>query len=576
MPNPTSKKTTVTTTTTNKKPQTPTATTKEKQIKNIPPTTTTTTTTKTPPKLQINKTKKSTEVKEEEDDNTTKIIESLNNKKRKQPPTKIIEKDDDEEEVTTKGKLLNQVDDGDKVEEDEEDFIYEEDENEANNNNKKIEKKPIKSKVPEDATFESLGVHPQIIEACYKLGFTKPTEIQRETIPFALQGRDVIGLAQTGSGKTAAFAIPVLQRLLAAPQSLFALVLAPTRELAFQIAEQFEALGAIINVKCSVLVGGVEVMPQAISLAKKPHIVVGTPGRVLQHLESTKGFNLRSIKFFIMDEADRLFSAEFEEEINKILKVIPKERNTLLFSATMTSKVAKLQRASLNKPVKAQVATKYTTVDTLQQQYIFIPHKFKECYLVYILTEMAGNLTIIFTSTCASSNKLALLLRNLGLEAIPINGDMEQTKRLAALNKFKIGSKNILVATDVAARGLNIPEVDLVINFDVPSNSKEYIHRVGRTARAGKSGRSITFVTQYDIELYQRIEHVLQKKLDEYPTEQDNVLVLLERVNEANRIATNTLKETGMSEKRVAEDSEESTHIKKRKVEKKTTKKKKY
>ncbi|GAM25412.1 hypothetical protein SAMD00019534_085870 [Acytostelium subglobosum LB1] len=435
--------------------------------------------------------------------------------------------------------------------------------------------------VSEKTTFTALGVHPQIVEACDKLGFKHPTEIQKESIPYAIKGRDIVGLAQTGSGKTAAFAIPILQSLLQAPQPLYALVLAPTRELAFQISEQFEAIGAIIGVKCAVLVGGFDNMAQSMALARKPHIIVGTPGRVVFHLENTKGFNLKSLKYLVLDEADRLLSMDFEEEINTILKVIPRERNTYLFSATMTKKVVKLQRASLTNPVKVSVATKYTTNDTLMQQYLFIPHKHKDCYLAYILNELAGNSVIIFTSTCATSTKLAIMLRNLGFGAIPINGQMDQSKRLASLNKFKAGDKAILVATDVAARGLDIPSVDLVINYDVPLNSKEYIHRVGRTARAGKTGRAITIVTQYDVEIYQRIEYCLDKKLEEFPTEEDTVLVLLERVNDAVRIALMEIKEAGMSEKekRGLDDSEQSGsgQLKKRKVtEKKVIKKKKY
>ncbi|EFA78288.1 putative RNA helicase [Heterostelium album PN500] len=426
-------------------------------------------------------------------------------------------------------------------------------------------------------TFEKLGVDPQIVEACKKLGFKNPTEIQRKAIPEALAGKDIVGLAQTGSGKTAAFSIPMLQALLAKPSGLFGLVLAPTRELAVQISDQIEALGAVIGVKCAVLVGGIDTMSQSMALAKKPHIIVGTPGRVVYHLENTKGFNLKTLKYFVMDEADRLLGMDFEEEINTILKVIPKDRNTFLFSATMTSKVAKLQRASLNDPVKIQVATKYSTVDTLQQEYIFIPYKHKECYLTYILNELAGNSVIIFTSTCAASTKLAIMLRNLSFKAIPINGQMDQSKRLSSLNKFKAQTMDILVATDVAARGLDIPSVDLVINYDVPVSSKEYMHRVGRTARAGRTGRAVTLVTQYDVEIYLRIEHALEQKLEEFPTEQESVLVFSERVNEAIRVATNEIKEAGLSEKekRSMDDSEQSTgHLKKRKVEKKVIKKK--
>ncbi|KRX97552.1 putative ATP-dependent RNA helicase DDX47, partial [Trichinella pseudospiralis] len=400
------------------------------------------------------------------------------------------------------------------------------------------------------------GVVPVLCEACKQLNWTEATKVQVEAIPLALQGRDVIGLAETGSGKTAAFALPILQALLEHPQRLFALVLTPTRELAYQIAEQFEALGACIGIKVAVIVGGVDMVTQALCLAKKPHVIVATPGRLVDHLENTKGFNLRSLKYLVMDEADRILDMDFESEVNKILQVIPRERKTYLFSATMTKKVSKLQRASLHDPVKVEVSSKYQTVDKLQQHYIFIPQKFKvselhtnnfysgnfvlfteDCYLVYILNEMAGKSCIVFTSTCANSLRTALLLRNLGFTAVPLHGQMSQAKRLGALNKFKAKDRSILIATDVASRGLDIPHVDLVINFDIPTHSKDYIHRVGRTARAGRAGISITFVTQY------RIEYLLGKQLPLYKTEEPEVLSLLERVTEANRIAKMQVKE---------------------------------
>jgi ATP-dependent RNA helicase DDX47/RRP3 len=197
-----------------------------------------------------------------------------------------------------------------------------------------------------------------------------------------------------------------------------------------------------------------------------------------------------------MDEADRLLNMDFGPDIDKILKVIPKERHTYLFSATMTTKVVKLQRASLASPVKIEVSSKYSTVDTLMPYYIFIPAKYKDTYLAYILNELSGNSAIIFTDTCAEAQRVSLLLRHLGFSAVPIHGNMTQPKRLGALSKFKSQGKNILVATDVASRGLDIPQVDVIINFKLPAYPKEYIHRVGRTARAGRFGKSISFVTQ--------------------------------------------------------------------------------
>lgn len=392
-------------------------------------------------------------------------------------------------------------------------------------------------------TFASLGVCEQLTEACDALGWKKPSPIQVQSIPLALEGRDLIGLAQTGSGKTAAFGIPILQALLEKPQPLFACVLSPTRELAIQIAEQIEALGSGIGVKCVVVVGGVDMMAQAIALAKRPHILVGTPGRLLDHLSNTKGFNLRALKYLVLDEADRLLNMDFEQEIDEILKVIPRERKTYLFSATMTNKVAKLQRACLKNPAKVEVSSKYSTVDTLKQHYLFVPAKHKDCYLVFLLNEMSGSTTMVFTRTCESTRRIALILRNLGLEAIPISGQMSQPKRIGALNKFKAGERNILICTDVASRGLDIPSVDMVINYDIPTNSKDYIHRVGRTARAGRSGLAVSLVTQYDVELYQRIEQLIGKKLTTFPAEQEEVLQLYERVNEAQRISATKIRE---------------------------------
>lgn len=417
----------------------------------------------------------------------------------------------------------------------------------------------------EKVTFESLGVIDVLCEACQQLGWKTPTKIQREAIPVALEEKDIIGLAETGSGKTGAFAIPVLQALLANPQRLYCLVLTPTRELAFQISEQFEALGSSIGVKCAVIVGGMDMMSQSLTLAKKPHVIIASPGRLVDHLENTKGFNLRALKYLIMDEADRILNLDFEKEIDTILKVIPRERRTYLYSATMTKKVQKLQRASLQNPVKVEVATKYTTVEKLQQSYLFIPNKYKDCYLVSILNDLAGNSFMVFCGTCNNVQRMALLLRNLGLPVVPLHGQMSQTKRLGALNKFKSKDRSVLIATDVASRGLDIPHVDVVINFDIPTHSKDYIHRVGRTARAGRSGRSITFVTQYDVELYQRIEQLIGKKLPLYPTVEDEVLVLMERVMEAQRTAKIGMREMDEKKKnkrRMEDDDEESQAIK--------------
>jgi ATP-dependent RNA helicase DDX47/RRP3 len=419
-------------------------------------------------------------------------------------------------------------------------------------------------------SFQSLGVCEALVDACNHLGWKSATRIQEKVLPDALAGRDIIGLAETGSGKTGesrhitqhcyifaflfphlsrvcagAFCLPMLQALLDNPVrgAVFGVVLAPTRELAFQIHAVVEGLGQTMGASSLCIVGGVPITQQSIALGRNPHILVATPGRLLDHLTNTKGFHLRKLRYLVLDEADRMLSLDFEKELNELLQVIPEDRRTLLFSATMTSKVQKLQRACLKDPVKVEVSTKFQTPKTLLQSYLFIPAKYKDCYLTYLINEFAGQSILVFGATCNNVQRLALMLRNLGFPAICLHGQMTQPKRLGALHKFTSGSRSILICTDVAARGLDIPSVDLVINFDLPGHGKDYIHRAGRTARAGRSGRAIAMVTQYDVEVYQRLEGLLGKKLPEYKLDEETVLVLLERVSEAQRLATRELKE---------------------------------
>jgi len=415
---------------------------------------------------------------------------------------------------------------------------------------------PKKSEMEEDddeeiiskSTFQSLGVLDGICKAISTLNWTHASRIQKESLPHSLAGKDIIGLAETGSGKTGAFTIPILQALLENPQrnAVFAVILAPTRELAFQIHEVTSALGGTIGAKTVCIVGGVDSASQCIALARNPHIITATPGRLVDHLTNTKGFHLKKLKYLVMDEADRMLSMDFEAELNQILEVVPDStqgRRTMLFSATMTSKVQKLQRASLSDPVRIEVATKFQTPKKLLQSYVFIPAKYKDVYLTYLINEHAGKSILVFGATCNNVQRLALMLRNLGFPAVCLHGQMPQPKRLGALTKFKSGGREILICTDVASRGLDIPSVDIVINFDLPGHGKDYIHRVGRTARAGKSGKAIAMVTQYDVEVYQRLETLLGKKLPERKLDEETVLILHERVSEAQRMATRELKE---------------------------------
>lgn len=387
--------------------------------------------------------------------------------------------------------------------------------------------------------FRSLGLIDILVEAVEALNFKKPTSIQEHAIPPALEGRDIMGFAATGSGKTAAFALPVLQALYQKPAPLFCVVLSPTRELAHQTAQQFQALGAPMGVKTAVIIGGEDSMQQAMALSRKPHIIVATPGRLLDHLEKTKGFHLRHLQYLVLDEADRLLDMDFKEPIGRMLEIIPTKRHTYLFSATPSKDIESLQRASLRNPVRISISNKITTVDTLLEYYVFTPLKHKDATLVYILNELAGKSVIVFVNTKDEGTRIPMMLESLGFSCVPINGNMTQEARLNALNKYRAGSKNILVATNVAARGLDIPLVDCVINYQVPDNAADYVHRVGRTARAGRSGKAITMCAQYDVIRYTNIEKEVHgdKKLPEFPVEKEGVMLLLGSIEEAQRQA---------------------------------------
>jgi ATP-dependent RNA helicase DDX47/RRP3 len=393
-------------------------------------------------------------------------------------------------------------------------------------------------------SFRDLGVIKELCDACDRMGFASPRPIQIEAIPFALEGRDIIGIAETGSGKTAAFALPMLQALIENPAPLFGLILAPTRELANQIKKHVEGLGAIINVRCVEITGGTPIIDQAKALQKSPHVVVATPGRLVDHLENTKGFHLRNVKYLVFDEADKLLDLNFSDAINKILKVLPRERRTHLFSATLSDKVGSLQRASLRNPVKVSASsTNIKTVKDLVQRWVLTPAARKDLYLVHILRDQfADKKAIVFARTIAKTQELALLLRALGFSAIPMHGDLPQSARNAALARFVSGERSILVATDVAARGLDIRAVDLVLNYDVPDSSDTYVHRVGRTARAGKAGQAVSLVTQYDAEVWLRLEAYLGGEVPKMEISED-VMVLADSVGEAQVEAKRKLKE---------------------------------
>lgn len=396
-------------------------------------------------------------------------------------------------------------------------------------------------------TFQSLGISSLICEEILKMQWNYPTSIQEKVLTSALTGRDIVCVAETGSGKTGAFILPIVQSLIDNPKLnlVHALILTPTRELAFQINSLVKTIVNKFEIRSSCIVGGFNSTAQAIDLAKNPHIIIATPGRLVDHLEHTKGFHLRKIRYLIIDEADKMLSMDFQNEINKVLYSISnsrKGRQTMLFSATMTSRVKNLQRASLLNPVCIELSSEFSTPSDLIQYYTFVPAKYKDVYLTYIINENSGQKIMVFSRTCNNVIRLSYMLRNLGFPVTALHGRLSQLKRIQALTKFKNGKRTILISTDVASRGLDIPSVNYVVNFDLTEDFKGYIHRVGRTARSGNSGISISMVTQFDVNLYQRLEIFIGRKLPEFKIDERFVLKLHERVCEAQRLATRRLK----------------------------------
>ncbi|KAM9620536.1 putative ATP-dependent RNA helicase DDX49 [Morphnus guianensis] len=392
------------------------------------------------------------------------------------------------------------------------------------------------------AEFRALGLAPWLAEQARQVGLNRPTPVQAACIPPVLQGRDCLGCAKTGSGKTAAFVLPVLQVLSEDPYGIFCLVLTPTRELAYQIAEQFRVLGKPLGLKDCVVVGGLDMVAQALELSRKPHVVIATPGRLADHLRSSNTFSLRKLKFLVLDEADRLLEqgcADFTADLEVILEAVPARRQTLLFSATLTDTLNELKGLAANRPFFWEAVSEVRTVDELDQRYLLVPEAVKDAYLVHLIQTFQDEhedwSIIIFTKTCKDCQVLNMMLRKYNFPSIALHSMMKQRQRFAALAKFKSSIFKILIATDVAARGLDIPTVQVVINHNTPGLPKIYIHRVGRTARAGRKGIAITLVTQYDIHLVHAIEEEIKLKLQEFSVEERFVLDILTQVNVTRR-----------------------------------------
>ena len=386
-----------------------------------------------------------------------------------------------------------------------------------------------------EVTFADLGLSDQVLKALSDVGYEKPSAIQAATIPPLLAGRDVVGLAQTGTGKTAAFALPILSRLDLAQKSPQALVLAPTRELALQVCEAFERYGAHIKgVHVLPVYGGQGYGVQLSALRRGVHVVVGTPGRIMDHLE--KGtLDLSELRFLVLDEADEMLNMGFAEDVETILADTPDDKNVALFSATMPAQIRRISKKYLDDPAEITVKGKTTTSANTTQRYLTVSYPQKVDALTRILEVENFEGMIVFVRTKNETETLAEKLRARGFSAMAINGDVAQVQRERTVNQLKSGKLDILVATDVAARGLDVERISHVVNYDIPTDTESYVHRIGRTGRAGRSGDAISFVTPRERYLLKHIEKATRQPLTQMqlPTAEDVNATRLSRFDDA-------------------------------------------
>jgi len=366
--------------------------------------------------------------------------------------------------------------------------------------------------------FENLNIIEPILKALKEEGYTNPTAIQEKSIPHLIKGRDILGCAQTGTGKTASFAIPVLQNIATnegtekGPKQIKALILAPTRELAIQIEESFTAYGKHLNIKNLVIFGGVPQNPQTRALKQGVDVLIATPGRLID-LVNQKFIDLQNVKYFVLDEADRMLDMGMINDVKKIIAKLPKVRQNMLFSATMPNEVSNLVNSILKDPIKVEVAPVSSTVDRITQEVYFISKKNKKSLLIDILKDKSITSVLVFSRTKRGANVITKELVNAGIEAQAIHGDKSQNQRQLALKNFKEGIIRVLVATDIAARGIDVDELSHVINFDLPEVPETYVHRIGRTGRAGHDGASISFCSEEEKDLLRYIEKLIGKKV---------------------------------------------------------------
>ncbi|KAL3235603.1 ATP-dependent RNA helicase DBP8 [Nakaseomyces bracarensis] len=415
------------------------------------------------------------------------------------------------------------------------------------------------------ANFRQLGLSKWLTESLAAMKITTPTAIQSGCIPEILKGKDCIGGAKTGSGKTIAFAGPMLTKWSEDPCGMFGLVLTPTRELAMQIAEQFTALGSYMNIRVSLVVGGESIVQQALDLQRKPHFIIATPGRLAHHIlnsgDDTVG-GLKRVKYLVLDEADILLTETFSSDLATCIGALPpkEKRQTLLFTATITDQVRALQDAPVQAGKPPLFCYEVENIDnvaipsTLKIEYILVPEHVKEAYLFQLLTceEYKDSTAIIFVNRTVAAEVLRRTLYNLEVRVASLHSQMPQQERTNSIHRFRANAARVLIATDVASRGLDIPTVELVINYDIPSDPDTFIHRSGRTARAGRKGDAISFITQRDVSRIEAIEERIHKKMTECDKVHDTAVIrkALTKVTKAKREALMAMEKENFGERR--------------------------
>ena len=360
-------------------------------------------------------------------------------------------------------------------------------------------------------SFNGLGIAPDFLKILEHNKFTIPTPIQHQAIAPAMEGKDIVGIAQTGTGKTLAFGLPLLQRLYSGQAAGMGLILLPTRELALQADEMLQKIGRSLGLATAVLIGGEGMGRQIAALRRRPHVIIATPGRLLDHVES-KNLKLDTVSIVVLDEADRMLDIGFAPQIRKILALVPKKRQTMLFSATMPAEIVQIASAYMIAPVRVEVAPSGTAAELVDQEIILVQKGARVQLLADLLNEYRGTV-LVFSRTKHGARKICQAIREMGHKVAEIHSNRSLGQRKEALGGFKSGQYRILVATDIAARGIDVQGIELVINYDLPDNTQDYVHRIGRTGRAGGAGKAISFATPDQQRDVRAIERLVRKQI---------------------------------------------------------------